>query len=61
MKEDVANRIVEEKSINSDIVNLSDLIADKILKQAIFDRIMNESKSKYGKIVYGIEKIYLVE
>lgn len=34
MKEDVVKRIVEEKSINSDIVNLSDLIADKILKQA---------------------------
>ena len=30
-------------------------------KQAIFDRLMNEAKSKYGKIVYGIEKIYLVK
>ena len=116
MKEDAAKRIVEEKSINSDIINLSDLIADKILKQAplkqtqiskiniyfgykrfkqklynaylfynfqknkeydfknesksfeinlsklaVFDRLMNEAKSKYGKIAYGMEKFYLAE
>lgn len=34
MKEDVEKLIKEAKSINSDVVNISDLIADKILKQA---------------------------
>ena len=34
MKESVEKLIKEAKSINSDVVNISDLIADKILKQA---------------------------
>ena len=42
-----------------DIKNESKTFEINLSKQAIFDKLMNESKTKYGKISYGIEKIYL--
>lgn len=50
-----------QKNKKFDIKNESKTFEINLSKQAIFDRLMNEAKSKYGKIVYGIEKFYLVE
>ena len=72
MMEDVVKRVADkligtdlfynsQKNKEFDIKNESKTFEINLSKQAFFDRLMNEAKSKYGKIVYGIEKFYLVK
>ena len=50
-----------QKNKEYDFKNESKSFEINLSKLAVFDRLMNGAKSKYGKIVYGIEEFYLAE